>query len=271
MTATVYVVGNFKGGTSKTTIATMLAYQTSVFRKEKTLVIDMDTQANASIKLAKTGDIENIDRSITRAYMDGNLSNQIMEINEYLDLIPCDNTFRHITDILNKKFPKNKLKQVTYLKEMIKPLLNRYDRIFIDVPPSYSDYADNAIMASDYAIIALQMQEMSVQGARNYVEYMNFMAKTYGANIQVAGLIPVLVKSEGRSEIATQDMARNYFGDSVLDSVLTHQERLKIFDIEGIHYRVQPNGSPDMWDKRAHDTFSSIWDELMENQGILES
>lgn len=58
MTATVYTVGNFKGGVGKTKLVTMLAYDNAILRDKKTLIIDMDPQANASQIMAKTADIK---------------------------------------------------------------------------------------------------------------------------------------------------------------------------------------------------------------------
>ena len=64
MTATTYTVGNFKGGVGKTKIVTMLAFDNAVVNKKKTLVIDIDPQANASQILARTVDLDHIDKTI---------------------------------------------------------------------------------------------------------------------------------------------------------------------------------------------------------------
>lgn len=270
MTAKVYVVGNFKGGTSKTMISTMLAYHTATFKNERTLVIDMDTQSSATIKLAKTGNITDIDTSITDGYKEGNLQNQILPIIKNLDLIPCDSSFRVLPRLLVKYFPNDDQAQVSYLKKLIEPLREQYDRIFIDVPPSQSDYQDNAIMAADYSIIALQTQEPALLGADNYISYMNHIVDEYGADIQVMGIVPVTINDKGRSERVTLEQAKEFYGENVLNTVLTHQERLKVFESEGIHYTQLLSGNYDMWDERAHQLFGKIWDELLERERYFE-
>ena len=55
MDGKVYVVGNFKGGVGKTKAVTMLAYEAATQFKDRTLVIDLDPQGNATRVLAKTG------------------------------------------------------------------------------------------------------------------------------------------------------------------------------------------------------------------------
>ena len=58
MLAKTFTVGNFKGGVGKTKITTMLAYDNARINKKKTLVIDIDPQANASDALARTANLD---------------------------------------------------------------------------------------------------------------------------------------------------------------------------------------------------------------------
>ena len=176
MDGKVYVVGNFKGGVGKTKAVTMLAYEAATQFKDRTLVIDLDPQGNATRVLAKTGNIENIDKSITAGFRVGNLENEVISIMPKLDLILANTSFRNLTKVLFEKFPEDEISQISYLKELIKPLKGKYDRIYIDVPPTISDYSDNAMMAADYCIIVLQTQELSLDGAQTYIAYMQFLS-----------------------------------------------------------------------------------------------
>ena len=58
--AKTYVVGNFKGGVGKTKTVTMLAYESAVKKRRKTLVIDLDPQGNATSVLGRTGGLSAI-------------------------------------------------------------------------------------------------------------------------------------------------------------------------------------------------------------------
>ncbi|MFP3326262.1 AAA family ATPase, partial [Planococcus sp. SIMBA_160] len=77
-------------------------------------------------------------------------------------------SFRKLSKILFDMFPEDELAQITYLKKLLAPLKDKYDRIYIDVPPTISDYSDNAMIAADYCIIVLQTQELSLEGAQTY-------------------------------------------------------------------------------------------------------
>ena len=168
MSGTIYVVGNFKGGVGKTKTVTMLAYESARYLNERTLVIDMDPQGNATRVLAKTGNLDEIEKSITDGFQNESLETEIISIMDNLDTVPANTSFRNLSKILFQKFPEDEMAQISYLKQLVEPLKEKYDRIYIDVPPTISDYSDNAMMAADYCIIVLQTQELSLDGAQTY-------------------------------------------------------------------------------------------------------
>lgn len=233
--ATTYVIGNFKGGVGKTKTATMLAYEATTVFNEKCLLVDMDPQGNATRVLAKTGDIEQIDKSITDGFLNQNLENEIIPVIENLDIVPSNTSFRKLSKILFDMFPEDELAQITYLKKLLEPLKDKYDRIYIDVPPTISDYSDNAMIAADYCIIVLQTQELSLEGAQTYIAYMQFLAETYDADLQVLGIIPMMLHQGKRVDNKVLQQAQEMYGGNVLNTIVRYQERLKVYDIEGIH------------------------------------
>lgn len=149
----VYVIGNFKGGVGKTKTVTMLAYESALHLGRKTLVIDLDPQGNATRVLAKTGDLDEITYTVTEAFQEGSLEPAITNISENLDLIPANTAFRNLTKILMTKFPSNEFDQINYLNTLLKPLKEKYDAIYIDVPPTISDFSDNAMLGKEITVL----------------------------------------------------------------------------------------------------------------------
>ncbi len=271
MNGKVYVVGNFKGGVGKTKCVTMLAYEASQYTKDRVLVVDMDPQSNATSILAKTGNIENITSSITEGFIKGNLETEIVPIIENLDLIPSNTSFRNLSRIVTELFPNDEVAQIGYLRNLLEPLREKYDRIYIDVPPTISDYSDNAMMAADYCIIVLQTQELSLDGAQTYIAYMQFLADTYNATLQVVGIVPMMLRQGGRVDEKVLNQARELYGGNVIETVVKYQERLKVYDVEGIHLNKNLNGTVEMWDGKAHQLFIDVLEELDSHQNYLES
>lgn len=267
----IYVVGNFKGGVGKTKSVTMLAYESATVQNRKTLVVDLDPQGNATSILAKTGNLEEITKNITDGFEQGDLSKQITPIIENLDLIASNTAFRNLTKILINLFPNDEIKQITYLAELLQPLKEMYDAIYIDVPPTISDYSDNAMLAADYCIIVLQTQELSLDGAQTYIAYMQYLSDTYDNDLQVLGIIPCMLRPGGRVDTKVLDQAKELYGGNVLNTIVKYQERLKVYDVEGIHVSYSYTGKPDGWDVKAHQVFIDVLEELDQHEEVLES
>ena len=83
--------GNFKGGVGKTTNATQAAYELSK-RGKKTLLLDLDPQANATnimlkTKVNLTDEIFQFDSSLMSAIQSKDLTKALVNITKNLDLI----------------------------------------------------------------------------------------------------------------------------------------------------------------------------------------
>lgn len=88
----VITTGNFKGGMGKTTNATMIAYELSK-RNIKTLLVDLDPQANATALMFTTmqkiyGIEPEFNETLETALINGDLSSALIGVNDSLDLLP---------------------------------------------------------------------------------------------------------------------------------------------------------------------------------------
>lgn len=258
--ATVYTVGNFKGGVGKTKLVTMLGFDNAVVKKRKTLVLDIDPQANASQILARTADISEIKKTITNGFQENDLSGCITPIIENLDLIACDTGFRaftkHVLSIENEN------QQINVLNKLLEPIKDNYDDIFIDVPPTISEFSDNAMAASDFSIIAFQTDEESFDGVTKYVNYQNFMVDRYGINLQIIDIIPCMVEPTDSIDQDLLKQAKELYKNTVSDNVVNYQKRLRRYSGEGIFLLKNKNGNYDQWDFLAHNIFINILNEL---------
>lgn len=270
MNGKVYVVGNFKGGVGKTKTVTMLAYTSAVYEHKKTLVIDLDPQANASSVLAKTGGINTIEKNVYDGFLQGNLKDQITPVIENLDMVSAVTQFRNLPKLLMNKFSNDDFAQISYLNKLIQPLKEKYDSIYIDVPPTISDFSDNAMMAADYCIIVLQTQELSLDGAQTYIDYMQYLINTYDKELQVLGIVPCMLRPGGRVDDKVLSDAKSKYGNNVLNTIVKYQERLKVYDVEGIQLKTNASKTPDQWDLKAHKVFKNVLNELDEHEHEFE-
>ena len=261
MRAEEFTIGNFKGGVGKTKIATMLAYDQANILNKKTLLIDMDPQANASTILARSGGVGNITRTIVDGLREEDFSKCITPIFENLDLIACTTQFSRFETYAIDGY-KDENERIQIMNRLITPLRESYDYIYIDVPPTISVFSDNAMAASDYSIIAFQTVDESLDGVSKYVSYQNFMASHYGVQLQAIDIIPCMTDAADKLDKTILAEAREKFGTAVSENVVTYQKRLRNYSRTGISIKRYKNGNMDQWDFMAHGVFLNILKEI---------
>ncbi|HWL23360.1 MAG TPA: AAA family ATPase [Ureibacillus sp.] len=259
--AVVVTFGNFKGGTGKTTNSTMIAYALSNMGY-KVLLCDQDPQANATSLYLKTKSLESdeivsFNKTLMTAIQEEDLGQIVTEVKENLYLLPSFSDFALYPRFLEKKFPNDSTARVQYFSSLIKPLKQDYDFIFIDVPPTISIITDAALYASDFVVVVLQTQERSLQGAEVFTGYLQSLIDDYGANLDIIGILPVLMKNGAAVDLATLENAKEIFGpENLFEHVVNNMERLKRFDITGIT-------NDDMHDRKVHNSYESIAGEFI--------
>lgn len=263
-----FVVGNFKGGVGKTKIVVMLGYDNAIIRKRKTLIVDIDPQANATQNIARTFNIDRIETTITDGVAAGDLSVCITPVHENLDLIACNTNFRSFLTLVTSIDDENE--KVNVLRRLIDPLREKYDEIFIDVPPTISDFSDNAMAASDYSIIAFQTVEESLEGVHKYVKYQKFMIERYNIDLQVIEILPCMTESTDELDLEILEEAKEQYGTVVSENIIYFQKRLKRYSRNGISLRKYKNGNFDQWDYKAHAPFIDLLSEIDSRREFLQ-
>ena len=120
---TTLLFGNMKGGVGKTTNSVMVAYQLAQLGY-KTLVCDLDPQANATQLLRRTYSLQHdgedlkIDKTMMVALNEENISAAIVEIMDNLYLLPSSEDFKNYPDFLEIKYmPERSNKIHLYCKK----------------------------------------------------------------------------------------------------------------------------------------------------------
>lgn len=263
MVATVMSFANFKGGVGKTSTSALVGYNLSNMGKN-VLIIDFDAQANLTSLLLKTkasdNDIITIDTSLMSAINEGiPLLDIIIPISETLSLIPNAVDFSMYTRYLERNF-ESEIEKVAFFRNLIEPLKEYYDFIFIDVPPTLSLLNDTAFYACDQIVVVLQTQERSLAGAEVFINYLqNTLIDEFRSNVDILGILPVLSKKGSRVDDEILKAAFQEFGkENIFRNKISIMERVKRMDMEGI-----TDNSKDMHDRRVHKIFTSVSQEII--------
>lgn len=260
--ATTITVGNYKGGAGKTTNATLLGYTLSN-QGINTLVIDLDPQSNATKELMLTKFINSpkedtiVNKTLMAGIKDGSLLDLPVLIKKDLSLIPSFIDFEGFAKYVYKN-AKNDQEEDFFLYKYFEPLKKNYDLIILDVPPMSIEITKNAVTSSDFVLISLQTQEYSLTGAESYVEELEKLTNLYNLDLDVIGILPVLMKNNGKVDEYILESAKNSFGEeNFFKTYIPQMERIKRFAINGIT-------DQDRHDRKVLSTYELVANELLE-------
>lgn len=264
--AKIITFSNQKGGVGKTTNSTLISYHLAK-RNFKTLLVDLDPQGHSSkilfkTKMVNTGVTPVIDVSFMKSIVDGlGVDSTIHNIMENLDIIPNTVDFTVYGNYLESTYPDNMLKRIKHLDKLLEPLKDKYDFIIFDVPPTISIYTDSALYISDYAILVLQTEELSLDGAEKFIEYLQTMVDEYDIMLDVLGVLPVLLSNRSKVDEAILEIATEKFGEeNMFNVIVKRMERIKRFSVGGIT-------DSDRHDRKVHNLYEKVVDEILTRIG----
>ncbi len=191
---------NLKGGVGKTTLAVAVAEILAQEERKHVLLVDLDPQTNATVTLISEDQWAKMDengQTVAQLFSD-RLNSQddpkfdiekaivrsVSTINDgiaRLDLLPSSIRLIDLQDripmiALSGNFTSNPL---DILKAALQPIIDRYDYIIIDCPPSLGTVTKNGLRISTGYIIPTIPDIVSTWGIYQIVDNIHRFAKDY--------------------------------------------------------------------------------------------
>ncbi len=221
MTAgTVVAIANQKGGVGKSTTAINLGASLA-FLGERVLIIDLDPQGNTSSGLGV--DRGAIETSTYSLLVDGAAAEDVLEPTSVRDLhvIPANIELAgaeiELVSIMSRE---------TRLKAAIAPILEEYDFVLIDCPPSLGLLTINGLAAANEVLIPIQCEYYALEGVSQLTRNIGLVTQNLNPQLEVEGV--VLTMFDGRTTLAADvvSQVRQHFGETTYKTVIPRTVRL---------------------------------------------
>jgi chromosome partitioning protein len=219
--AKIFSLVNQKGGVGKTTSAINLGAYLGYYG-QRVLIVDLDPQANATSSLGidkrtiKNGTYEVMIGAVP-------IGNHILQNPRFkISLLPASPALAGAeVELIEVKNREHRL------KEALSPVLERYDYILIDCPPSLSLLTVNGLAAAfNGVIIPVQCEYLALEGLGQLTETLTRVRTALFPELAVRGVILTMFDGRTRLALDVVNEVRKFFPKQVFQAVIPRSIRL---------------------------------------------
>jgi chromosome partitioning protein len=233
VSARIFAIANQKGGVGKTTTAINLAACLAE-AGERSLVVDLDPQANATSGLG-----ERANGSSSIDLLDGAPLRELAKPTRFanLDLVPAKPDLAGTAAELSRRGDGER-----YLSEALAANAE-YAFVFVDCPPSLGPLTVNALAAADRVLVPLQAEYYALEGLAQLVRSVELIRARLNPRLAIAGVILTMVDRRTRLAADVDAEVRRHFGNLVFKASIPRSVRVAEAPSHGMPVTAYDRGS----------------------------
>ena len=230
----VIALANQKGGVAKTTTTLNLGV---AFAEQgyKVLLIDLDPQGNLTMSQGLNPDT--IEKSMFDVLV------HRLPIEQVIETVEVDIAVSSI-DLAGAEIAMAPMiGRERALQRAFEPILEDYDFICIDTPPSLGLLTINALTAADKVIVPVQCEYLSMRGLIQLQNTLSMIRENLNPNVDIEGILPTLVDSRTIHAKEAIEILEENFGDRVFASRIRKTVRFAEAPVKGMSVlKYDPHG-----------------------------
>jgi chromosome partitioning protein len=215
----VFALANQKGGVGKTTTTVNLGACVAEAGYE-TLLVDCDPQGNATVGLGLPKEARPDLYDVISG--DAAMADAIRPTDvERLSIVTSSPDLAG-ANVELPRLPGSETK----LRDVLRPVTDRFEYCFLDCPPSLGPLTVNALVAADRVIVPVQTEYFALEGLAGLLDTLRLIREELNPRLTIAGMLLTMHDSRTRLAQDVEREIRQHFPDLVYDTVIPRNVRL---------------------------------------------